>query len=120
MRPSSQTHAEGSMAFASRAMWPPFQLAIATNRCCPRLPCAPLCNPDLDLEAFPVRLSSRREAGRDAQPGDDLASPKNRLGAGMPQPLIDPGFFHVQQEQMGNRRLSAPSDIPPKWHCNLL
>src|ERR1039457_4690357 len=37
----------------------------------------------------------------------------------MPQPLIDPGSFHVQQEQMGSRRLSASFDIPPKWHCNL-
>src|ERR1035438_1653957 len=95
------------------------QIFVARGSPC-RLPCAPLCNPDLDLEAFSVRLSSRREAGRDAQPGDDPASPKNLLGARMPQPLVDPGFFHVQQEQMGTPRLSAPSDIPPKSHCNLL
>src|ERR1035438_2375853 len=138
MPPSSQTLAEGSMAFASRAMWPPSHLAIATNRCFRSeldsllivglaisdatiqpntcrgqhgfrfsrdvasfpsgnsdkslLPEAP----DLDLEAFSLRLSSHREAGRDAQPGDDLASPKNRSGARMPQPLVDPVFFHVQ------------------------
>jgi hypothetical protein len=65
-------------------------------------------------------FSSRREAGRDAQPGDDLACPKNRRGARMPQPLVAPGFFHAQQKQMGNLQLSAPFDIPPKWHCSLL
>jgi hypothetical protein len=33
MWPCSQTHAEGRVAFASRAMWPPSQLPTATNRC---------------------------------------------------------------------------------------
>src|ERR1035437_428770 len=47
-----------------------------------RLPFVPLCNPDSDVEALSARLASRRGADRDAQPGDGLASPKNRRGGG--------------------------------------
>src|ERR1039458_1217497 len=83
------------------------RIVVARGSPC-QLAGAPLCNPDAELEVFSVRPSSRREAGRDAQPGDDLASPKNRLGARMPQPPVAPGSFHVQQEQMGNLQLSVP------------
>jgi hypothetical protein len=58
--------------------------------------------------------------------GDDLASPKNRLGARMPEPRVDQGLFHVQHPTAStsclmNSRTCAPTcEWPPVSYLHLL